>query len=149
MECFKEIFVLVSWVLQYFHPDKPYYMTSCGSVHFIAMERSVQHLREEVFISHSLHSCRRNEKNHTAVGLLCLLFYYLDISELMWAMIWEFPGARLQLFPLYHLRFSSATGFYYSPIRNLRSAVHSEQIDAVLNLVVLRMYIHALILVHV
>lgn len=35
-----------------------------------------------------------------------LLFYCSDISELMWAVIWGFPGARLQLFPLYHLHFS-------------------------------------------
>lgn len=61
----------------------------------------------------------------------------------MWALIGEFPGARLQLFPLYHLRFSSATGFYYSPIGNLRSAIRSERIDGVLNPVVLGMYIQS------
>lgn len=82
---------------------------------------------------------RESCSNRTSVSWL--LFYYLDISGLMWAMIWEFPGVRLQLFPLYHLCFSSATSFYYSPIGNLRSAIPSEQIDGVLNLVVLRMCI--------
>lgn len=127
-ERFKEIFVLISWVLQYFHPDKPYYGTSCGSVPFTAMERSVWDLRwGSVHLSLlALLSEKWRESYSNRTSVFWLLFYYLDISELMWAIIWEFPGARLQLFPLYHLWFSSATGFYYSPIGNLRSTIHSE-----------------------
>ena len=45
-ECFIEIFLLVSCVLQYFCPDKPYYRTCCGSVCFIAVEWSIRDLRK-------------------------------------------------------------------------------------------------------
>lgn len=140
-ECFKEIFVPVSWVSQYFYPDKPYYRTWCGGVRFIANERSDGRSIHLSLLALLSEKWKESHSNRTSV--FWLLFYYLDISELMWAMIWEFPGARLQVFPPYHLRFSSATGFYYSPIWNLRSAIHSEQIDGVLNLVVLRMYIQS------
>lgn len=141
-ECFIEIFLLVSCVLQYFCPDKPYDRTCCGSVHFIAV-KDPSEIWGSVHLSLlALLSEKWKESYSSVTSVLWLLFYYLDISELMWAMIWEFPRARLQLFPLYHLRFSS-TGFYYRPIGNLRSAIHSEQIDGVLDLVVSRMYIQS------
>lgn len=143
-ECFIEIFLMVSCVLQYFCPDKPYDRTCCGSVHFIAVERSIRDLRKcSSLTPHAPVWEMKTESCSSVTSVFWLLFYYLDISELMWAMIWEFPGAaRLQLFPLYHLRFSS-TGFYYRPIGNLRTAIYSEQIDGVLDLVVSRMYIQS------
>lgn len=140
--CSKAIFVLVSWVLQYSPPDKPYYRTCCGSVCFFSGKICLRSEGGTVHLSLlTLLSEKQKDSCSNRTSDSWLLFYYLDVSGLMWAVIWEFPGVRLQLFPLYHLCFSSATGFYYSPIGNLRSAIHSEQIDGVLNLVVLRMYI--------
>lgn len=98
--------------------------------------------REGGSVSLSFLSLKWKESYTSRTFVFWIPFYYLDISELMWAMAWEFPGARLQVFfSLYHLRFSSAKGFYYSLIRNLRSTIYLEQIDGVLNLVALQMYI--------
>lgn len=64
--------------------------------------------------------------NRTSV--FWLLFYYLDILELLWAMIWEFPGARLQLFPLYHLHFSKCHRLLLQPYRKSQGC-HSLRTD--------------------
>lgn len=58
---------------------------------------------------------KRKERYSNRTSVFWILFYYLDISELMWAMIWEFSGARLQLFPLYHLHFSKCHRLLLQP----------------------------------
>lgn len=49
-------------------------------------------------VSLSFLSLKWKELYSSRTLVFWILFYYLDVSELMWAMAWEFPGARLQVF---------------------------------------------------
>lgn len=54
--------------------------------------------REGGSVSLSFLSLKWKESYTSRTFVFWIPFYYLDISELMWAMAWEFPGARLQVF---------------------------------------------------
>lgn len=142
IQCFRELFVLLSWVLQHFHPEKSYYRTCCSSVHFIAAGRSFGAPRENVFISHSSHFFLRNRKNETAIGLLVSDFCFIAQTFQSWCELW-FEDSQEQdcsFFPFTTCISQSATDVYYSPIGNPRSAIHSEQIDGIFSPEVLRNY---------